>query len=207
MTLRARPLGIGGAYLLPYEVFDDERGLFATPFQGAELCRVSGHGLFPVVQTSYSISRRGVVRGLHYTQAPPGMAKYVHCPRGRALDIAVDLRVGSPTFGRRERVLLNRADPVALYLPVGVGHLFVALEDDTIVTYSLSVEYDPRNERALYPLDPDLELSLPEDPAPILSERDRAAPRLSQVLEEGGLPEHRTCVELEEALWWRGTSV
>ncbi|MDT0329529.1 dTDP-4-dehydrorhamnose 3,5-epimerase family protein [Nocardiopsis lambiniae] len=207
MTLRARPLGIEGAYLLPYEVFDDERGLFATPLQGAELRRVSGHGLFPVVQTSYSVSRRGVVRGVHYTQAPPGMAKYVHCPRGRALDIAVDLRVGSPTFRRHESVVLEPAAPVALYLPVGVGHLFVSLEDDTIVTYSLSVEYDPRNERALHPLDPDLGLPLPEDVTPILSERDRAAPGLAQVMEEGGLPDHRTCVELEEALWRQGTPV
>ncbi|WP_306368859.1 dTDP-4-dehydrorhamnose 3,5-epimerase family protein [Nocardiopsis sp. CC223A] len=207
MSPRARPLGIEGAYLLPYEVFDDQRGLFATPLQGAELRRVSGHGLFPVVQTSYSVSHRGVVRGLHYTQAPPGMAKYVHCPRGRALDIAMDLRMGSPTFGHHESVLLDRTDPVALYLPVGVGHLFVALEDDTIVTYSLSVEYDPRNERALYPFDPDLGLSLPEDPAPTLSERDRAAPRLARVMEEGGLPDYRTCVELEEALWRREAPV
>jgi GNAT superfamily N-acetyltransferase len=92
----------------------------------------AGHPLFAPAQISHSRSRRGVVRGVHYTATPPGMAKLVHCPQGRALDFIVDLRTGSPAFGRWESVELDPASGRSAYLPVGVGHLFVALEDDEV---------------------------------------------------------------------------
>ncbi|WP_097885697.1 dTDP-4-dehydrorhamnose 3,5-epimerase family protein [Streptomyces sp. st140] len=198
--MEAKELGVVGAHVFTPQVFADSRGAFVSPFQEEAFVRQTGHRLFPVEQISHSRSRRGVVRGVHFTRTPPGMAKYVYCPRGRALDIIVDLRRGSPTFGRHATVVLDPVDFRAVYFPVGLGHAFVALEDDTVMAYTLSLAYAPENELALSVYDPDLALSLPEDIEPVVSERDRVAQSLEQALESGLLPDYEQCLELDAEL-------
>jgi epimerase EvaD len=190
MSEQVRELKIGGAFAFTTTAFPDDRGVFLTPYQEAVFVGALGRPLFPVAQCSYSVSRRGAVRGVHFTATPPGTAKYVYCPRGRVLDVVVDLRVGSPTFGSHDAVLLGGQDFPALYLPVGVGHLFVALEDETVMTYLLSTEYRRENELAVSALDPALGLPIPADITPVLSERDRQAPTLSEALAAGILPDY-----------------
>ncbi|MFI7613064.1 dTDP-4-keto-6-deoxy-D-glucose epimerase [Nonomuraea terrae] len=195
--MKARALNVDGAFEFTPQVFPDERGLFLSPFQEAAFAEAVGRPLFRVAQSNHSRSRRGVVRGVHFTVTPPGSAKYVYCPRGRALDIVVDIRVGSPTFGRWDSVTLDQDDFRATYLPVGVGHAFVALEDDTVMSYLVSSAYVPEHELALTPLDPALGLPIPAEPAPIMSERDTAAPTLAEARVRGMLPEYATCLAIE----------
>lgn len=195
MTVLARELDVPGAVEFTPRVFHDDRGRFTTSFQAGLFGDAVGQPLFQVAQASFSRSRRGVVRGVHYTATPPGCAKYVTCVRGAVLDVVVDLRVGSPTLGRWVASELDEESGRALYLPVGVGHAFAALTDDAVVTYLLSVEYVPENELALAPFDPDLGLPLPRDG--VLSERDATAPSLAAALKDGLLPRWEQCVGVE----------
>ncbi|MFH9138861.1 dTDP-4-dehydrorhamnose 3,5-epimerase family protein [Streptomyces sp. NPDC017524] len=199
-TMQSRELSVEGAIEFTPQVFDDERGIFLSPYQESAFSGTTGHSLFRVAQTNHSRSQQGVVRGLHYTRTPPGCAKYVYCARGRTLDIAVDIRVGSPTFGRSDAVLLDTEDFRAVYFPVGVAHGFVALEDDTVVSYLLSGEYVPENELALSILDPELALPIPGDIEPILSGRDLAAPTLEKAASDGLLPDYAECLAIDRAL-------
>jgi epimerase EvaD len=197
--MSARALEVEGAFEFTPKAFPDERGVFVAPFQEPAFVKAVGAPLFPVAQTNHSRSGRDVVRGIHFTVTPPGTAKYVYCPRGRARDIVVDIRVGSPTFGRWDSVLLDQDGFRAMYLPVGVGHAFVALEDDTVMSYLLSGSYEAENELAVSPLDPALALPVPADP--VMSPRDRAAPTLAEARELGLLPDHAACRRIEEAPW------
>ncbi|KUM93615.1 dTDP-4-dehydrorhamnose 3,5-epimerase [Streptomyces cellostaticus] len=195
-----RELAIKGAFEFTPTVYPDRRGLFVTTYQQPQFAETTGHG-FPVFQTCQSQSRRGVVRGVHFTSTPPGMAKHVYCGRGRALDFVVDLRVGSPTFGTWDTVRLDQESFRSTYLPVGVGHVFVAHEDDTTMVYLMSGPYVAENELAVSPLDPALGLPLTLDGVePVLSDRDIAAPTLAQALESGILPDYEACLALEAAL-------
>ncbi|MFD9718065.1 dTDP-4-dehydrorhamnose 3,5-epimerase family protein [Streptomyces sp. NPDC059076] len=200
ITMQSRALSVEGGFEFQARVFGDDRGIFVSPYQEAAFVAATGHKLFPVAQTNHSRSRRGVVRGLHYTVTPPGMAKYVYCARGRTLDIVLDIRVGSPTFGQWDSALLDQKDFRSVYLPVGMAHGFIALEDDTVVSYMLSGEYVQENEAALSVLDPTLGLPLPTDVAPILSERDQVAPTLAEARAAGLLPDYQTCLKLDRAL-------
>jgi 5-epimerase len=194
--MKARKLMVEGALEFTPISFPDERGLFVSPFQGAALAEATG-GSFPLAQTNHSTSRRGVVRGLHYTRTPPGCAKYVYCPRGSALDIVVDIRVGSPTFGQWDAVTMDQLTFSAVYFPVGVGHAFVALEDDTVMSYMITSGYVPANELAISVFDPELALPIPANIGPIVSERDRAAMSLSEAQERGLLPEYAHSLQIE----------
>ncbi|MYV49601.1 dTDP-4-dehydrorhamnose 3,5-epimerase family protein [Streptomyces sp. SID2888] len=198
-ALVARELKVAGAFEFTPRVFPDRRGLFVDTFQLPGFIEAVGHP-FHMAQASQSRSRRGVVRGVHFTATPPGMAKYVHCTRGRALDLVVDLRVGSPTFGQWDTVELDQEHYRATYLPVGVGHAFVALEDDTTMVYLMSGDYVPRDEHAVSPLDPDLALPLDLDGEPVLSDRDRGAPALMEALRLGILPDYQASLVIEECV-------
>jgi 5-epimerase len=194
-----RELKVAGAFEFTPKVFPDDRGRFVDSFQLPVFTEAVGHP-FPLAQASHSRSRRGVVRGVHFTAAPPGMAKYVHCTGGKALDFVVDLRVGSPTFGRWDSVLLDQEHLRSTYLPAGVGHAFVALEDDTTMVYLMSGGYVPQNEHAVSPLDPELALPLGVSGEPIMSPRDRHAPTLAEATRLGILPDYRTSLALDRAL-------
>nr|ADU56116.1 hypothetical protein CA878-38 [uncultured organism CA878] len=198
--MQARKLVVEGAIEFTPRVFPDDRGLFISPFQEEAFVQAHGGPLFRVAQTNHSMSKRGVVRGVHYTATPPGVAKYVYCARGKALDIVIDLRVGSPTFGRWDAVLMDQQDHRAMYFPVGVGHAFVALEDDTVMSYMISGRYVAQDELALSALDPALGLPIDAGMAPILSDRDRAAITLAEARQQGLLPDYATSLEIERRL-------
>jgi dTDP-4-dehydrorhamnose 3,5-epimerase len=180
-------LAIAGAYVFEPRFHPDERGGFLEWYTQASFVEHVGHPL-AIAQANHSVSRRGVLRGLHYADVPPGQAKYVYCPRGRALDIVVDIRVGSPTFGQHAAVQLDSVARRAVYLAEGLAHGFMALEDDTDITYLCSTPYNPTAEHALNPLDPALKLPWPLDIEPVLAPRDHQALTLAQAQERGVLP-------------------
>src|SRR5262245_13565360 len=124
--MQVRKLAVEGAFEFAPKVFPDARGLFTSPYQEAAFVDAVGSPLFHVAQTNHCKSQRGLVRGVHYTATPPGTGKYVYCARGKALDIVVDIRVGSPTYGQWDAAVLDQEDFRAMYLPIGVGHAFVA---------------------------------------------------------------------------------
>ncbi|MEO6083886.1 MAG: dTDP-4-dehydrorhamnose 3,5-epimerase, partial [Umezawaea sp.] len=148
---------------------------------------------FELAQANASVSRPGAVRGIHYADVPPGQAKYVYCARGALLDVIVDLRVGSPTFGQHDVVRLDSTTLNAVYLSEGLGHAIIALEDDTTMAYLCSESYNPTGEHGLDPMCPELALPWPADLTPILSDKDRTAPGLSQALADGALPDYDEC--------------
>lgn len=204
--MEIRELAVEGALEFTPSAYPDERGLFVAPFQGPALAQARGQGTFPVRQANQSRSRRGALRGIHYTRTPPGVAKYVSCAHGRALDIVVDLRVGSPTYGRWECVEMNQESFRSVYFPVGVGHAFIALEDDTVMSYMLNGSYVAENELAVSALDPRLALPIPDGLEMILSPRDRVAISLEDAARQGLLPEYDRCVQLDAELLREGDS-
>jgi dTDP-4-dehydrorhamnose 3,5-epimerase len=185
-------LAVPGVIEFIPDVFTDARGQFVAPFQRTSFAEATGHAL-QLAQCNQSVSRRGVIRGVHVADVPPGQAKYVHCARGALLDVAVDVRVGSPTFGRWCSVLLDATTSRAVYLAEGIGHAFAALTDDTVMAYLCSTGYDPAVERGVHPLDPALDLPWPTDITPVLSDKDRTAPTLAEAAAAGILPRWSAC--------------
>ncbi len=177
----------------------DGRGLFLEWYRAERFTEAVGHRL-KLAQANHSVSRRGTLRGVHYALVPPGQAKYVYCPRGAVLDVAVDLRVGSPTFGVSDTVTLDDVGRRAVYLAEGIGHAFMALADDSALTYLCSTGYNPEREKGINPLDPALGLTWPADLEPVLSPRDAAAPGLEQAERAGLLPAYDACLERYAAL-------
>ncbi|MEU9252762.1 dTDP-4-dehydrorhamnose 3,5-epimerase [Streptomyces sp. NPDC048270] len=197
--MEARKLAVDGAFEFTPRVFPDDRGLFVSPFQEAGFAEATGLAAFRVAQSNHSRSRRGVVRGVHFTTTPPGTAKYVYCPQGEVLDIVVDIRVGSPTFGQWDAVRLNPLTFKALYFPVGVGHAFVGLGEESVVSYLLTSPYVAEHELAISVLDPELGLPVPQDVPRIVSDRDGVAPTLAEARDAGLLPVYAECLALEQA--------
>ena len=197
--MQFRRLRVPDAYEFSPRAFPDERGLFVAPFQEEVLREATGHPL-RLAQANHSVSRRGAIRGIHFADTPPGQAKYIYCARGSLLDVVVDIRVGSPTFGTWDAVQLDSARYNAAYLAEGLGHGFIALEDDTVMAYLCSEGYNPAGEHGITPLDPALGLPWPADIEPILSEKDRTAPTLAEALEQGLLPSYQDCVAYYDKL-------
>jgi epimerase EvaD len=191
--MQVKELAIAGGFQFTPDIHEDQRGLFVAPYQEAAFVAAVGHA-FSVAQLNYSRSATGVIRGLHYTRTPPGQSKYVYCAKGHVLDVMLDTRVGSPTFGQWDSVELGNGSFRAVYFPLGVAHSFVALQDDTVMAYMVSSGYVAERELAIYPLDEALALPWPKDIAPVLSPRDQAAPTLAQALEAGLLPRYEDCV-------------
>jgi dTDP-4-dehydrorhamnose 3,5-epimerase len=188
-----RALSIEGAFEITPRQFPDDRGVFLESFRGDKLADVVGHR-FGIIQTNVSVSSRGTVRGVHFADVPPSQAKYVTVVSGSFIDFAIDIRVGSPTFGQWDSVLLDTVDRRAVYLAEGLGHTICSLEDDSTVVYLCSATYDPAREHGIHPLDPELDLALPEDITPVLSARDAAALSLSEAAAQGLLPRYDECV-------------
>ena len=154
-----------------------------------------GHG-FSLAQANCSVSARGTLRGIHYADVPPGQAKYVSCLAGRILDVVVDIRVGSPTFGRWHALELSPDVPQALYIAEGLGHGFVALEDNSTVIYLCSTVYNPSAEREIDPFDVDLGIAWGTSrESALLSAKDAAAPGIERARQEGLLPDYEVCKE------------
>ncbi|MEU1754135.1 dTDP-4-dehydrorhamnose 3,5-epimerase [Micromonospora matsumotoense] len=189
--MKIRPLSIEGAWEVTPQQHGDPRGLFMEWYRFDQLAEAVGHPL-RLAQANLSISGRGVVRGIHFADVPPGQAKYVTCVRGAVLDVVVDLRTGSPTFGRWEGVRLDDTDRRAVYLAEGLGHGFCALSDDATLNYLCSTTYNPTGEHAVHPLDPELGIEWPAE-VPQLSARDAAAPTFAQARAAGLLPDYASC--------------
>ncbi|MBB2989907.1 dTDP-4-dehydrorhamnose 3,5-epimerase [Mycolicibacterium iranicum] len=185
--MNVRELAVPGAWEVTPVVHADPRGAFFEWFTDDGFTSMTGHRL-DLRQANCSVSQAGVLRGVHFAQLPPSQAKYVTCMRGAVVDVVVDIRVGSPTFGRWDAVTLDDGSHRAVYLSEGLGHAFLALQDDSVVNYLCSAGYDPAREHTINPLDPDLAIDWPWDAEPILSDRDRDAPSLAQVQDRGLLP-------------------
>ena len=193
------PLGIEGAWVYAPQVHSDDRGSFAEAFRGAEFAADLGYRL-NIAQVNCSVSRRGVIRGIHYADVPPGQAKYVTCVAGAILDVVVDLRTGSPSFGKWEAVQLDAGTCRAVFLAEGLGHAFMALTDDATALYLCSTPYAPGREHGVNPLDPTIGIAWPLDTEPVLSEKDAAAPALDEALRAGLLPSYQECAGYADAL-------
>lgn len=191
--MQVRELAVPGAWELTPRQHGDPRGVFLEWFRAETLAAHTGHAL-TLAQANLSVSAAGVVRGIHFSDVPPGQAKYVTCPRGAVLDVVVDLRTGSPTFGTWDAVLLDDADRRAVYLGEGLGHGFMSLEDGSTVAYLCSTGYAPEREHGVHPLDPDLAIAWPAAGRdgrrlqPQLSAKDDAAPTLAEARLGGLLP-------------------
>jgi dTDP-4-dehydrorhamnose 3,5-epimerase len=197
--VKVTELAIPDAFAIHPRQFHDERGVFLEWYRHEALTEAVGHRL-TLAQANYSVSRRGSVRGVHYADVPPGQAKYVTCARGAVLDVVVDLRVGSPTFGRWDAVRLDDQEHAAVYVAEGLGHAFVALTDDATVMYLCSTVYNPTGEHGLNPLDADLGIEWPTEARVVVSEKDLAAPSLAAALASGALPKYADCQALYASL-------
>jgi dTDP-4-dehydrorhamnose 3,5-epimerase len=196
--VKIRPLTIDGAWEITPVQHGDARGLFLEWYRFDHLAAETGHPM-RLAQANISVSTRGAVRAVHFADVPPGQAKYVTCARGALLDVVVDIRVGSPTFGQWEGVRLDDADRRAVYLSEGLGHGFCALSDEATLVYFCSQTYRPEREHTIHALDPDLAIEWPTD-RPVLSERDAAAPTLAQARAGGLLPDYAACREYVASL-------
>lgn len=191
--MRFRELSVPGAWEITPQKFADPRGTFLEWFKEGAFEQAVGHPL-NLAQANCSVSAAGVLRGIHFAEVPPGQAKYVTCPKGAVLDVAVDIRVGSSTFGQWDAVLLDDVDRRAVYLSEGLGHAFLSLEDGSTVVYLCSEPYAPGREHGIHPLDPAIGIDWPttaRDGSPLtlmLSSKDQAAPTLAEAATSGLLP-------------------
>ncbi len=189
--MKIRPLSIDGAFEMSSPQHADDRGLVLEWYRQDIFIEAVGHPL-ELMQSNVSVSRRDVVRGIHFADVPPGQAKYVTCVRGAGVDVVVDIRVGSPTFGRWEMVQLDDAERRSVYLAEGLGHAFCATSDDATLIYMCSAPYTPAREHIVHALDPQLAIDWPVK-NPRLSPRDADAPTLAEAARLGLLPSYEEC--------------
>ena len=182
--MRAIPCRLPGLTVIEPDVHGDERGFFAETYRRAWHDSTGIPAGEEFIQDNHSRSARGVVRGMHF-HIGPGVAKLVRCARGEILDVAVDLRRGSPSYGEWEGVELDGESLRELYVPVGFAHGFCVLSDVADVLYKQTAYYDPAVERGIAWDDPDIAIAWPLPTAElIVSERDSAAPRLRELAGE-----------------------
>jgi dTDP-4-dehydrorhamnose 3,5-epimerase len=177
MTLPA--FTISGLMAFEPRAFADERGEFFESFNLARFREATGLADIDFVQDNHSVSRRGVVRGLHYQLPPHAQGKLVRVVRGSAFDVAVDIRRGSPSFGKWEGITLTAANRLQFWIPAGFAHGFMALEDDTHFLYKTSAYWHGPSERAIRWDDPAIGIDWPASAAPVLSPKDAVAPGLA----------------------------
>ena len=187
------PLSIDGAWAFTPPIHRDDRGSFHEWFRGDDFTDTLGYPL-EIAQGNCSVSRRGVIRGIHFADVPPGQAKYVSCVAGAILDVVVDLRVGSPTYAAWAAIQLDEENHRTVFLSEGLGHSFMALSDQATVLYLCSTPYAPGREHSVDALDPDIAIDWPADVKPILSEKDAAAPSLRDAHSAGILPDYAACL-------------
>jgi dTDP-4-dehydrorhamnose 3,5-epimerase len=186
--VKIRELKIPDSYEITPRQFGDDRGVFLEWFRADHLEQAIGRR-FPILQSNTSVSKRGVVRGIHFADIAPSQAKYVTATHGAVLDFVIDIRVGSPTFGQWDSVLLDDVDRRAIFISEGLGHCFVALTDDATVSYLVSAPFNAEREHGINPLDPVVGLEFPaEAGTPLLSPKDEEAPGLEAAAAAGLLP-------------------
>jgi dTDP-4-dehydrorhamnose 3,5-epimerase len=174
------PLSIEGAWLFESPSYLDERGFYREWFKEYFVQEELGKQ-FKVAQASLSNSKKGTLRGIHFSLAPQGQAKWITCVNGSILDVVVDIRPNSPTFRSWCSNVLQADGRGSVFISEGLGHAFLALEDDTVISYLLSSPYSPKDEFGVNPLDKKLAIAWPDVPL-ILSDKDASAPTLNQFL-------------------------
>lgn len=173
--MKATPLAIPDVLLLEPRVFDDSRGAFFESYNARTFNELVGRDV-QFVQDNQSLSRRGVVRGLHYQVAPAPQSKLVRVLSGAIFDVAVDIRRSSPSLGKWVGEILSAENRRQVWIPEGFAHGFVALRDGTEVLYKTTDFYQRAAERAIRWDDPELGIAWPTEVAPILSDKDAEAP-------------------------------
>ena len=182
------PLGIEGAWLAESPVWSDERGFFREWFKAEDVKSVTGRD-FGIEQANISLSSLGTLRGIHYSIAPRGQAKWITCVSGSIKDVIVDIRPASQTFGNWIEVELNGNSGKAVFISEGLGHGFIALEDNTAVAYLVSTPFSPSDEFDINPLDEKIGINWGMDLSELkISEKDKNASTLAERLAEGKLP-------------------
>jgi dTDP-4-dehydrorhamnose 3,5-epimerase len=193
-----RELTVPGAWEITPDVHADSRGTFSEWFTESAFAAITGHR-FDLRQANYSVSAGGVLRGLHFAELPPGQAKYVTCVQGSVCDVVVDIRVGSPTYGQWDSVLLDDIHRRSTYISEGLAHGYLTLQDQSTVMYLCSAPYAPEREHTIAATDPAIGIDWPLPAAQSLrSGRDASAPSLAEVRESGLLPtwdETRTFID------------
>ena len=196
--MKAQPLKISGSWKIEFQKFDDNRGFFYESFKEEDFKKLIGRNL-NIKQTNTSSSSKGSVRGIHYALVPPSQAKLVQCQRGSIKDYVIDIRVGSPTFGQFEEIELNENSASAIFIEEGLAHAFVALENQTVVTYFVTEKYNPEREKGINPFDKTLNVKWP-DLELILSEKDKQAISLEEAKNQGLLPSFDECKKFIKSL-------
>lgn len=180
-------LEIPGVFLVTPNVHHDSRGFFFESFKESALESQTAMS-FEIAQMNTSFSIGNTVRGIHFTNSPIGQAKYVSCTQGEIIDVVLDIRVGSPTFGKHISVTLSEENQQSLFIPKDLGHAFWVTSDDARVTYLCSSEYDAKNDKSINPMDDSLALPWSGSPDLVVSEKDLAAPTLKDAQVRNILP-------------------
>jgi dTDP-4-dehydrorhamnose 3,5-epimerase len=184
-------LGIEGLWLIESKVWNDDRGFFREWFKFEEIRSRTGIN-FEVKQANHSQSRKGVVRGIHYSLAKDGQAKLVTCASGSFMDVVVDLRPESPTFKSHKTINLSGGDGKSILIGPGLGHGFIALEENSEIIYLMNSPYVSSDEHGINPFDIELGISWTDSGCKknefILSRKDEIAPNFLEQFREGNLP-------------------
>lgn len=186
--MKLTPLGIDGAWVAESPVWSDERGFFREWFKSKDVKAATGRE-FGIEQANISLSSAGTLRGIHYSIAPSGQAKWITCVSGSIQDVIVDIRTDSKTFGQWIDVALAGDSGKGVLISEGLGHGFLALEDNTAVAYLVSTPFSPSNEFEINPLDEKIGINWVMDLSELkISGKDKIAPTLAERLTEGILP-------------------
>ena len=196
--MKVTPLKIDGSWIIELKKFEDGRGFFYESFRNEIAKKYFGRE-FNIKQSNTSVSKKGSVRGIHYALVPPSQAKYVQCQKGSIVDYIIDVRVGSPTFSQFVEVELSATNPQAIFIEEGLAHAFVALEDETVVTYFVSENYNPEREKGINPFDSDLNIKWPNINLE-LSEKDKLAISLKEARVQNLLPMFDGCKKFIKSL-------
>ena len=196
--MEVTPLKIDGSWIIELKKFEDSRGFFYETFRDEIAKKYFGRE-FNIKQSNTSVSKKGSVRGIHYALVPPSQAKYVQCQKGSIVDYVIDIRVGSPTFSQFVEVELSATNPQAIFIEEGLAHAFVAMEDETVVTYFVSENYNPEREKGINPFDSDLNIKWPDINLE-LSEKDKLAISLKEAQVQNLLPIFDDCKKFIKSL-------
>jgi dTDP-4-dehydrorhamnose 3,5-epimerase len=186
--MKITPLGIDGAWVAESPVWNDDRGFFREWFKSEDIKVATGRD-FGIEQANISLSSAGTLRGIHYSLAPLGQAKWITCVAGSIQDVIVDIRPDSKTFCQWIDVALEGDSGKAVLISEGLGHGFLALEDNTAVAYLVSTPFSPADEFEINPLDQKIGVKWGMDLNSLkISGKDKIAPNLVERLTEGKLP-------------------
>ena len=200
-----KALDLDGAWIFAPPIHLDSRGAFREWFKRADVERLTGRSL-EIAQANCSVSRHGVVRGIHFSSGQPGQAKLVTCASGAILDVVVDLRVGSPDFGRWIAVPLSAENGASVFIEEGLGHGFATLSSEATVVYLCSAAFDPGHEHGVNPFDSELGVGWSLDGPAVLSAKDAEAPSLGTAITRHLLPDYARCKASVAALRARGNA-